>query len=262
MLSWACQFPFALLLASLVALSRPTAALCSHTIYILRHGQSDANAHGLIQGSSDFSRLTDVGKEQAAMVSRQALDGLPVDAVYVSPLSRAQDTLKEVQKRTQTIPKTTTTLHNLREIDFYDWQERHKDDLAVEFEDAWKAWKNSDPYKLIVPNGSQEHYPLLEMWERAGKVWQEIQQLEKERNDATDKHTTVLIVAHGSLGQALLGTAMGWDATHFRRHVFPNCGVLEIQWDQFLDAAPAERWRWKWPRNSEWSQGDTARTEL
>jgi broad specificity phosphatase PhoE len=34
-------------------------------VYILLHGQTDANAGGIIQGSADFSSLTELVKQQA-----------------------------------------------------------------------------------------------------------------------------------------------------------------------------------------------------
>lgn len=35
-----------------------------------------------------------------------------------------------------------------------------------------------------------------------------------------------LVVCHNGIGQALLGTAFGWDASNFRRHEFANTAVL------------------------------------
>jgi len=73
-----------------------------HRFYIIRHGETDANAADVIQGSSDVSRLTEKGKEQAASlyeglvrVANESYGGeLRVDAIYCSPLTRARDTLK------------------------------------------------------------------------------------------------------------------------------------------------------------------------
>jgi hypothetical protein len=65
---------------------------------ILRHGQTDANAQGIIQGSSDRSRLTPLGQEQAKEVAvflkdpqrQQQQQQQPnlgiVGSVYCSPL--------------------------------------------------------------------------------------------------------------------------------------------------------------------------------
>ncbi|MGH9222813.1 MAG: histidine phosphatase family protein [Acidimicrobiales bacterium] len=54
-------------------------------LYLVRHGQTEANAGGLIQGQSDFD-LTDLGRRQAEALAA----ALPTDAaVIASPLRRA-----------------------------------------------------------------------------------------------------------------------------------------------------------------------------
>mmetsp|Transcript_1825 Transcript_1825/g.4989 ORF Transcript_1825/g.4989 Transcript_1825/m.4989 type:complete len:111 (-) Transcript_1825:854-1186(-) len=93
-------------------------------------------------------------------------------------------------------------------------------------------------------------------------------------NSNNNRTKCILIVAHGNLGQALLGTAMGWDATYFRLYAFPNCGVAELEWNlsdrlecshqhqkQPSNQRPlAHRWRWRWPRskNHKWKTLDKA----
>jgi probable phosphoglycerate mutase len=59
-------------------------------IALVRHGQTDWNAAGLFQGSSD-TPLNDVGRAQAAE-SAARLTAQPWDAVVSSPLSRARET--------------------------------------------------------------------------------------------------------------------------------------------------------------------------
>ena len=240
----------------------------SFRVLILRHGQTDANAGGIIQGSSDISRLTELGKQQAIDVVQSLQDEHEISAIYCSPLTRARETLQYVQQHSSLLLSTLSNteaqiLDNLREIDFYDWECREKEYLQSKFPASYKAWKQGDPHKLIVyEKESTVHYPLLELWQRADKVWDEIFHAEGIVNkDSIPFGRTVLIVAHGSLGQALLGTAMGWDATYFRQHEYPNCGMAEIQWTDDLsvqeDAARrplASQWRWKWPMvSNEWN---------
>ena len=331
---------------------------------ILRHGQTDANANGFIQGSSDFSQLTTLGKNQAidalqAFTTRTTtpsfygnasddssninvdnrimspeVESTVIASLYCSPLRRARQTLQilrdhhkneeeqqlqqkqrgrlvpdDSQVKQELFPSKATTLHNLREIDFYDWEGRNKKELSEIFPVEYNAWKNPNPYKLKVfdsttittkDSNKQENvpkvrYPLFELWDRADLVWDEIfeheqrelllddvsEQVETNKKseqceDASSSRTT-LIVAHGSLGQALLGTAMGWDAEYFGKYRFPNCGIVEIEWDvestdersyrkegdretlngivslmQQGKRPLASRWRWKWPTSSEW----------
>ena len=69
----------------------------SLTAYVMRHGQTDANANEIEQGSADFSRLTDVGKEQASS-AYQALVDTSVTSIYTSPLTRARQTLEQLRQ--------------------------------------------------------------------------------------------------------------------------------------------------------------------
>ena len=59
-------------------------------IYITRHGETEWNAAGRIQGHTDVP-LSERGREQARMLARR-LSGLRIDAAYASDLSRAAET--------------------------------------------------------------------------------------------------------------------------------------------------------------------------
>jgi len=59
---------------------------------LLRHGESEGNAQGRMQGRSDYP-LTARGREQAARAAAFiGGSGLALDAVYTSPLKRAAET--------------------------------------------------------------------------------------------------------------------------------------------------------------------------
>jgi uncharacterized phosphatase len=68
----------------------PTTSRTALTIALTRHGQTDWNAAGRLQGSSDVP-LNDVGREQAAESVRR-FSPAEWDAVVTSPLSRARET--------------------------------------------------------------------------------------------------------------------------------------------------------------------------
>jgi len=57
-------------------------------LWLVRHGQSTWNAHGLAQGHCDQARLTELGERQAWGVTGQLCDR-PVTALYSSDLHRA-----------------------------------------------------------------------------------------------------------------------------------------------------------------------------
>lgn len=58
-------------------------------IYLVRHGQNEDNANGVLNGHRDLP-LTDLGRTQAMESARLILNlDLRFDVVYSSPLSRA-----------------------------------------------------------------------------------------------------------------------------------------------------------------------------
>lgn len=59
-------------------------------IYIARHGETDWNRTGRLQGATDIP-LNDAGKEQAADCGLFFQD-VSIEAIYTSPLKRASDT--------------------------------------------------------------------------------------------------------------------------------------------------------------------------
>jgi broad specificity phosphatase PhoE len=62
-------------------------------IYILRHGETDFNKQGKVQGQEVNLNLNDTGKEQAHKTGKHIVSEKPVfDKIYCSPLSRAKET--------------------------------------------------------------------------------------------------------------------------------------------------------------------------
>jgi broad specificity phosphatase PhoE len=64
-------------------------------LYLLRHGESSANARQLVCGSLDFP-LSKKGEEQAALIC-QHLSKITFNRIYVSSLSRAINTVSKLE---------------------------------------------------------------------------------------------------------------------------------------------------------------------
>ncbi len=67
-------------------------------LHLLRHGETDINAAGRLQGSTD-STLTPLGHRQARELGIASLAWNPV-AVYSSPLSRAKGVAQQIHEAT------------------------------------------------------------------------------------------------------------------------------------------------------------------
>lgn len=69
------------------------------TLYLVRHGESEANAARRFAGRSD-SPMTERGREQARAVA-EALAKIHFDRIVSSPLSRCRDTALVIARRQQ-----------------------------------------------------------------------------------------------------------------------------------------------------------------
>ncbi len=96
------------------------------TIYIARHGQTEWNAKGKIQGHTD-SPLTKEGVAQAKNLAHELKD-IKFDAAYSSDLLRAKKTAEIVALHHQLIVQTKETL---RERNFGPLEGQNKDGLVL-----------------------------------------------------------------------------------------------------------------------------------
>ena len=91
--------------------------------YFVRHGQSTANATGIIAGSSD-PRLSDLGREQANITGVQ-LKSYNISVILSSPYTRAKQTADIIAE--QIGIKTVNVIDELRERGLGDTEDKPKD---------------------------------------------------------------------------------------------------------------------------------------
>ncbi|WP_094572931.1 histidine phosphatase family protein [Mucilaginibacter xinganensis] len=63
------------------------------TLYIVRHGQTDLNKRGIIQGRGMNTDLNDEGRRQAVLFY-DAYNNVPFDKIYISELKRTQQSVQ------------------------------------------------------------------------------------------------------------------------------------------------------------------------
>ncbi|XP_057805158.1 probable 2-carboxy-D-arabinitol-1-phosphatase [Salvia miltiorrhiza] len=187
-----------------IALPPVTAA---KRVVLVRHGQSTWNAEGRIQGSSDFSVLTQKGESQAETSRLMLLDD-SFDVCFSSPLIRSKRTAEIIwSSRGEEI----ITDSNLREIDLYSFQGLLKNEGKAKYGAAFRQWQ------IDAPNFNIDgHYPVRELWSRARSCWTKI---------LTHESKSILVVAHNAVNQALVATAIGLGTEYFRILLQSNCGV-------------------------------------
>ncbi|KAK9153775.1 hypothetical protein Sjap_001255 [Stephania japonica] len=186
-------------------------------VVLVRHGQSTWNEEGRIQGSSDFSVLTQKGESQAE-TSRQMLIDDSFDVCFTSPLIRSKRTAEIIWdgRGEEMIPEP-----ELREIDLYSFQGLLKHEGKERFGEAYRKWQTDAPNFNI-----DGHYPVRELWARARDCWNKI---------LIHEGKAVLVVAHNAVNQALVAAAIGLSAEYFRVLLQSNCGVSVLDFTPRLD---------------------------
>ena len=87
------------------------------TLLLVRHGETDWNAEGRLQGQTDRP-LSDFGRRQARQLAEQ-LEGEELEAIYSSDLARARETAQIVGDRVG-LPVELDV--DLREKDWGTWE--------------------------------------------------------------------------------------------------------------------------------------------
>jgi len=194
-------------------------------VVLVRHGQSTWNARNRIQGSSDFSVLTEEGVHQAELAG-DVLKNWEFDILFASPLKRAAKTAQVVWGPRQ---GPSVVLPSLREVDLYSFQGLDKNEGRITHSEAYETWQRH-PAEFSIDG----HMPVRELWHRASLAWQEIL-------NSTKFNDTALVVAHNAVNQALISTALGLTPLHFRRLTQTNAAfsVLNFEWDQQENASVA-----------------------
>src|SRR5476651_1520153 len=64
------------------------------TLYIVRHGQTDLNKQGIVQGRGMNTDLNDEGRKQAKLFFN-AYKQVPFDKIYISELKRTQQSIQQ-----------------------------------------------------------------------------------------------------------------------------------------------------------------------
>ena len=119
------------------------------TLYLIRHGETDWNAEGRLQGQAD-PPLNVNGVVQARR-GAQKLRGSRIRRLYASSLQRAAMTAQIISAALG-IPYATDP--RFMEIDQGDWEGRLRAEIEVQDPERHRLW-HSRPWKTSPPNGER-----------------------------------------------------------------------------------------------------------
>ncbi|MFC6999271.1 histidine phosphatase family protein [Rufibacter roseus] len=174
-------------------------------IYLIRHGQTDLNLQGIVQGSGVDSSLNDTGRWQADKFF-DAYQHVPFDKIYTSALQRS---VQSVQKF----------------IDLGIPHERHAGLNEI-------SWGHREGTR-ITPEEDAYYYEMLERWNQGetdvpiegGESPQQVADRQKPVLDlilSRPEEETILVCMHGRAMRVLLAQILNYPLHQMDRFVHQN----------------------------------------
>ncbi len=183
-------------------------------IYIVRHGQTDYNLKGIIQGSGVDSSLNATGRRQA-QAFYEAYKNVPFDHFFTSALKRTKESISAFINESTPL----TSLSELNEISWgpYDgvMDTSEKDSYYWNTLSAWNEGKTD----FCIEGGES---PMM-VKERVARGW--------ERIIANSQASNILVCMHGRAIRILLCHITNTDLQFMDKFKHTNLGlyVIELQ---------------------------------
>lgn len=179
-------------------------------LFIVRHGQTDYNKSGIVQGRGINSSLNAKGRKQGKALFEYYKD-YGFNAVYASALVRTHETIAPFEALGYEIQKSS----NLDEID-WGKHEGKKGTPASKLEYAHlnNSWNNGN-YHARIEGGESP----FEVQKRLKTFFDELHQ---------QSHEKVLVCTHGRTSRILLCMLLEWELSKMADFVHRNTGVAKL----------------------------------
>jgi broad specificity phosphatase PhoE len=181
------------------------------TIFLVRHGETQWNAEGRIQGRIQHVMLNEVGIRQSQLLAKR-LERERIDVVYSSPLERALQTAEIIAE-----------LHGASIITHAGITERNHGTLEGMTKEEFKM-KHPKVFltyqKTKEMPGIKGAESLKDLKERGFATFMEIVSENPGKN--------ILVVSHGGILRGIISAVSGMKSTEIRQ---PNCCLNIIKHD-------------------------------
>jgi probable phosphoglycerate mutase len=183
------------------------------TLLLIRHGETEWNAQGRIQGHRDTD-LSELGRRQAQVLARHlAATGVAIHAVFASDLARARQTAEPLAA---ILGLPVVVDPRLRERGFGLFEGHTYDEAEARWPHEYAIWRRRDA-GYAVPGG--ESY--LQIRDRSLQSLAQIARSHAGR--------TVAVVTHGGVLDVVYRAAhaIPWETP--RSHLLPNASIGRVQ---------------------------------
>lgn len=179
-------------------------------IYLIRHAETETTIDDRFAGSQNLA-LAPEGREHADELGTR-LAQFRVDAVYASPLLRAQETAESIAGRHGL---AVVAVDALREIDHGHWEGMTRSEVEQKYPDEYGAYER-DPLDFH-PQGGESAQSVVN---RAVPALVEIVRAHPEES--------VAVVSHKATNRLLIGYFLGIDLKRYRDLIAQRPACLNV----------------------------------
>ena len=182
-------------------------------IYIIRHGQTDYNLRGIVQGGGVDTSLNETGRQQAAAF-HATYSHLPFETVVTSKLKRTHETVAPFIE--EGLP--WEQFAEINEMGWGDHEGKVSTDLSKqEYDAVVRAWEQGD-YSASMPNG-----------ESAAVLGDRLQQFIEHLRGRQEEW--LLICSHGRAMRGLMCLLKDLPLSQMGNFGHSNTGLWTVQQD-------------------------------
>jgi broad specificity phosphatase PhoE len=182
------------------------------TLYLIRHGQTSGNVHGLLHGSTDLP-LDALGLRQAHLIAERLASEVEADALLASPLARALATAQIIGQRLGLAPAIRP---ELSEMDFGELEGVTVARIETEHPELARRMYDLDDDDFAWPGGESRRG----FHDRVLRAFQAIL--------LEHPHRRVVVVAHGGVIGSFLAQVHGASPNDWRLFQLVNCSLSHL----------------------------------
>jgi broad specificity phosphatase PhoE len=183
-------------------------------ISFIRHGESEGNSEGTIQGWLD-SPLTELGQRQALLLGQRLAAEGEIVRVFASPLARASETAEIVASA---LGLDVAYDNRLREYGYGALEGRNREEAGRLYPEIGRAWATNTCW-------------LCTEGEEGTSVFQSrVQGAVAEILADWPGHGGVAVVAHGGSLDMALRYLLSVECQAFRCFTFSNASLTQVRW--------------------------------
>ena len=181
------------------------------TVVLIRHGETTANARGVLAGRLPGVILNERGREQA-LAAGQRLQARQIQALVTSPLERTRQTAAHIRAAMDAPPRITVE-RRLTECDYGQWSGRKLSSLS-----KLALWQDIQqrPSAVTFPGGEA-------MAAMAARAVAAVREWDRRLHDEHGAGAVWVAVSHGDVIKAVVADALGVHLDGFQRiHIAPG----------------------------------------